>query len=320
MTPEERIAEYFIWVLDNIIEESLVTLEGEAIEYEFSRIAGSGIPSKDTEEKILLKLLELKAISIPDRIDPSSDYQGMFYLKIIEPKFTEIYNKYKKLTSRGSKLANSFSVSNLRFVLQVLEGVASAAEFSTGNEISYKLQFPPGQLIMQERQLLTKLQSLGYLRYTGEDGIYGVTSLRSVDVPSINDAIAIIKERLNPDQSNNASINIEPTDTKAFSESTDWTSQSKWISKLEYALPNGKKVLFGAQVSARKTIFEMLLKEKGYWVKVQDMAKEINKDDKTVRTTIGQMNEENLKDTGLTIIPRKDVGEPGAYKLVYQEL
>lgn len=86
MTPEERIAEYFIWVLDNIIEESLVTLEGEAIEYEFSHIVGSGIPSRDTEKKILLKLLEWKAISIPDAIDPTSDYQGMFFLKIIEPQ------------------------------------------------------------------------------------------------------------------------------------------------------------------------------------------------------------------------------------------
>lgn len=319
MTPEERFAEHVLWVLEKIKEESLVTLEGSDIEYKYSHLIASGIPSKDTEKKILYKLLEWKAIGMPNRIAPLSPLSKWFYLKIKEPKFTEIYNKYKKISSKGAKVASSFSQSNLPFVLLILRELSSTAEFSTGNEVSYSLRMPPGTQLMLERQLLTKLQSLGILRYVGEDGIYGIATLKDVDAESIKDAISIINEKINPESNEESQIS-QPGKTAPQIYSSNWIKQSKWTNTKEYSLPNKKKVIFSTENSTRIKIFKLLINANGDWVTVAIMAKETGKDDKIARVTIGQMNDENLKNTGLQIVPKNDVGEPGAYKLIYQAL
>jgi hypothetical protein len=198
MTPEERFAEYVMWVLNGIKEESLATLEGEPIEYNFSHVGAAGVPSNDTEEKILYKLQEWKAIKITDLIETTSDFEGRFFLELLQPTFDETYNQYKKLASPAMRIVNSFSSGNLPFVLFVLKGILSAVEFSVENEIKYKLQSPAGEQLMRERQLLSKLQSFDILWSYGEDGIYAIATFRDVKIDVIKEIIDEIKLRQSP--------------------------------------------------------------------------------------------------------------------------
>lgn len=96
MTPEDRVNKYILFVLNNIKEELLIIGEDEPVVYEFTRVVGAGIPSKDTEIKILrrlesyhkaIKILELK---IPNWEAP----RGYAKLKVIQPRFNEVYSQF----------------------------------------------------------------------------------------------------------------------------------------------------------------------------------------------------------------------------------
>lgn len=95
----------------------------------------------------------------------------------------------------ASEIVDEFSPENYPFVLMVLKKVASLTEFSTDNEVYYKLQSPFGQAIMQERSLLKKFEARGLFKHLGEDGVFGIATLSSVDTEKIKQIITEINKR-----------------------------------------------------------------------------------------------------------------------------
>lgn len=77
----------------------------------------------------------------------------------------------------------------------VSEGILSASEFGSEDEANYQLQSAQGQMLMQERQLLSKFVSLGLFSNFGEDGILGIAKLRNLDTKRIKQIILEIKNR-----------------------------------------------------------------------------------------------------------------------------
>lgn len=102
-------------------------------------------------------------------------------------------NPPKKLSA--NEIVDGFSSSNYAFVLMVVKGILSASEFGTDGEVNYRLQSAPGQMLMQERQLLSKFEKLGLFRNLGEDGIFGIATLNDVDLSLLRQIIAEIEER-----------------------------------------------------------------------------------------------------------------------------
>lgn len=99
-------------------------------------------------------------------------------------------------------------------------------------------------------------------------------------------------------------------------EETSWSDKFKWINENDFYLDENHTISFGAKSSDRKTVFQMLADAKGEWVKVSDMAKEINKSHARTRTILAQINEDKLKKTRIIlIVPKSDTNEPGAYRI-----
>lgn len=263
MTPEEAASQYIWEVLKKIRQEIGLVGGGEAIEYQLSHVVGAGIPSKDDEIKIIRKLAKDDAVKILEAHEP--DWQGprgWFKLEILQPKFGEVYEKYRKacdLTSylndyqekmfkgenlpefsqielandkegtgqtapikhkgkmfetgsgggyynrshpirpikkqSANEIIDGFSLSNYAFVLMVSEGILSASEFGSNGEVNYRLQSAPGQMLVQERQLLSKFEKLGLFRNLGEDGLFGIATLRDIDTKTIRQITTEIKNR-----------------------------------------------------------------------------------------------------------------------------
>ncbi len=126
-----------------------------------------------------------------------------YFLKIQqEPEYFEFTGKkpptetiQEQKTGQAEKIANEFTPENYPFVLMVLKRVASLTEFSTDNEINYKLQSPFGQAIIQERSLLKKFEVSGLFKHLGEDGVFGIATLGDVNASLIRQIIAEIEER-----------------------------------------------------------------------------------------------------------------------------
>ncbi len=64
MTTEERVSEYYWWVVSRIKEAILTSPKNFPIQYELSHVSAVGVPNNETEENILKRLEEIKAIRI----------------------------------------------------------------------------------------------------------------------------------------------------------------------------------------------------------------------------------------------------------------
>lgn len=82
----------------------------------------------------------------------------------------------------AEEIFKSFSPQNYQFVLRVIRGVLSITDFSTDGKIHYKLQSPSGQLLINERALLDKLNVEGLFSYYGEDEVLGIVTLGNINV------------------------------------------------------------------------------------------------------------------------------------------
>ena len=267
MTPEEIFNQRVWKILQDIKEESFAPNEDGTFFYDTTTIvivAGKNSPTQERKIAIVHKLArEEKAVEIVEEIPP--DWRGTrngFYLKLIQPQFDEVYDKYRKTcdltnylndyqermlkgdnlpefsqvelidnkekttpatpvkhkgqmfeTGSGggyynrshpirpmkkqsaSEIVDEFSPENYPFVLMVLKQIASLTEFSANNKVSYQLQSPHGQLLIQERSLLNKLQSKGLFRNLGEDGILGIATLRDIDIGLIKQVVAEIESK-----------------------------------------------------------------------------------------------------------------------------
>lgn len=107
MTPEEKFNQEVWEMLQKIEAEKLVTEEGKPVEYKFPirHFAGVGIIPQERQKKIIYKLQEWGALQIrEDPFDPPASTQRIFYLNLIQPKFGEIYKKFKKACDINSYL------------------------------------------------------------------------------------------------------------------------------------------------------------------------------------------------------------------------
>src|SRR3989344_1094767 len=99
MTPEEKFNNDLLYVLNRIKEKSLYTLAEKPIEYWINYnliMIGEKYTSAENEALIIRKLQELEVIKIINEEESSNlslnQYQ-FFNLKIIQPKFNELYEK-----------------------------------------------------------------------------------------------------------------------------------------------------------------------------------------------------------------------------------
>jgi len=108
MTPEETV-NLEIWeVLQDIKEESLVPEEDGTIFYDTTKtVIAAGHPSPTLERKwaIVHKLSREKALKIIREIEPSwVGGRNGFYLKVLQPKFNEVYKRYQQACDLQSHL------------------------------------------------------------------------------------------------------------------------------------------------------------------------------------------------------------------------
>ena len=110
MTPEEIISKQTWEILQDIKEESLAPEENGTIFYDTTRTviaAGENSPTRERKWAIIRNLAREKAIEIVKEVSP--DWRGEingFYLKVLQPKFDEVYEKYKKASDLTSYLNN----------------------------------------------------------------------------------------------------------------------------------------------------------------------------------------------------------------------
>lgn len=64
----------------------------------------------------------------------------------------------------------------------VIKSILSLIDFSPDGKVNYELQSPHGQLLINERALLTKLNIKGLFSYYGEDGIGGIVTLGNINI------------------------------------------------------------------------------------------------------------------------------------------
>lgn len=96
---------------------------------------------------------------------------------------------------KSREIADQFSPENYSFVLMILKKITSLAEFSTDNEVSYKLQSPFGQEIIKERSLLKKFESQRLFKHLGEDGVFGIVTLGNLETKLIKEIVSRLEER-----------------------------------------------------------------------------------------------------------------------------
>lgn len=95
-----------------------------------------------------------------------------------------------------------------------------------------------------------------------------------------------------------------------------WSDKFHWLNNKKFYLDEGKVITFDAKTSDRLEVFKLLTDAQGNWVKVSEMAKKISKSHSRVRTILLQLNSEKLKKDGvISIIPKVDLKEPGAYRI-----
>jgi len=85
----------------------------------------------------------------------------------------------------AKRVFQSFSPQNHKFVLKIIKSILSLTDFSPDGKIQYKLQSTPGQLLINEKALLDKLNVEGFFSYYGSDEHLGIVTLGNINVNSL---------------------------------------------------------------------------------------------------------------------------------------
>jgi hypothetical protein len=96
----------------------------------------------------------------------------------------------------AEKIFKSFSPHNYSFILKIISGILSLTDFSSDGKVHYKLQSPPGQLLINERSLLNRLNVEGLFSYYGEDGIFAIATLGNINTEVLRDMETRLNEAL----------------------------------------------------------------------------------------------------------------------------
>ena len=325
MTPEEKFNQQVWEILQGIQEEILATVKGKPIKYRIPNVVGVGIIPPDRRRKILYKLEEEKAFKIQRNAKGTRIGTGdIFYLIIDSLKFDEAYKKYQSKQKTGQiqsadftprstlpvnpsaiEIFKNFSPQNYSFVLTVLEKITSLAEFSSDETAYYQLQYPYGQLIIQERMLLAKFETLGLFRNAGEDGIHGIATLKSIDTKTIKQVITEINKRKanlqnKPEKKNDSAVpfrnntqkyrKLTPTKEEEFIKCCGLT-YSLQTNKLSYG---GKNETDKSSETREMKFFLTLYEKKGKTVDYKDIAKSVDTQDYKYLSGNGKVPQKEL--------------------------
>ena len=102
-TPEEQVNDAIWWVLQKIRKEELLQEKGKQVEITFQSrplVIGTGLPPIEVRQKVLLKVQELGGIRIINDASYDDTYgvDFVYVIETIQPKFDELYEKYRELT------------------------------------------------------------------------------------------------------------------------------------------------------------------------------------------------------------------------------
>ncbi len=123
LTPEEKFRKDVRVVLRQIKEKQLYTTKKKLIEYSIGYYGSSNLPiSPDSEEAIIKKLDEWGAIEIREieRDETFGDisFWEIFYLKILQPKFDELYRLYESGSSYSENKKAVPETKNLQTIIK----------------------------------------------------------------------------------------------------------------------------------------------------------------------------------------------------------
>lgn len=114
MTPEQTVNLEIFDVLQHIKEESLVPEKNGSFFYDTTRTviaAGSPNPTQERKWSVVRKFAREKALKIIKEIEPSwTGGRNGFYLKIIQPKFDQVYNHYQTLTGKDDESLETIDI------------------------------------------------------------------------------------------------------------------------------------------------------------------------------------------------------------------
>lgn len=102
MTPDEKFNHDVWWILQEIKREQLYTLKEEMVNFALrlplkqSKKIDDGMPSAETQRKLLSKLKEWDAFDLEPTGIYFDDQQTAYLLVIHQSKFDELYGKYKE--------------------------------------------------------------------------------------------------------------------------------------------------------------------------------------------------------------------------------
>jgi len=111
MTPEEKVKQETLWVLEHLQEENIVTEEDTIIRFNLVNAIGANVPSHERQKQIIRMLHREKAIKI------SKETKRGFELRVLKHKFNEIYHFYHE--QQGETTATVITQDDSRPLLKV---------------------------------------------------------------------------------------------------------------------------------------------------------------------------------------------------------
>lgn len=110
MTPEERVNQEVWWVLQRIKEEGLIAGDKIFFYDTTTSLIAPGVPTRDRERAIIQNKLAQEERAIKITRESAPDWRGTvsgFYLKILQPKFDEVYSYYQGLSKNENKISKT---------------------------------------------------------------------------------------------------------------------------------------------------------------------------------------------------------------------
>lgn len=239
----------------------------------------------------------IKQVQVIEELDPYEKVDdGNWYVQIL-PKFDDYYlaiqeqPEYQSFTGKtpspkslSKQIADQFSSINHNFVLMVLKEILALSDFGVDGKVSYPLQSSSGSDdLVKERGLLLKLERFGLFRHLGEDGIYGIARLSNLDIPTLREVIDRLEGKpVNQPQSTVISVSPQPAPQAPY-----WQDDFGWEGDCYSFGKFGKtKEIISPY---KKKLIDALAIEKGNWATIKKLKEATGKDEKYIRTTIGQI-------------------------------
>jgi len=149
MKPEEKIKLHIWWMLKRIKEKYLATPSGMAVQFDTgnSEYSNSAIPTIEERNILMWKLdKDFKVVKILE-VKEASQYTGFmttFTIKILQPKFDEIFYKYEGEVTKNFSYNNENEVKisrdSLLKIKRVLDCIQKKREISPSTQTVFEFE------------------------------------------------------------------------------------------------------------------------------------------------------------------------------------